>query len=101
MEENLFIPANALDILKQLKNISFFNLLKHPLIKLWLKTYIFTNKTLFKLISDLGEISIALLILFLVIALCLLTIKFIKKVEGAVEAIKRKMMYSSLLRSQI
>lgn len=97
----IFIPESVLTIVHAMYNVSNFKLFQTDLVKEWLRIYVFgTNRKLQAIIFEQGILVTGLIGLSIFGLFVLFAVKVIKS-EKLSNALKKKIMWSPVLRGQI
>ena len=98
-------PANAQFLFQTMREVSYFEPMQNPHVKLALQEHIFgKNSKLQKLLFDLGEVPLLLFTVILIMGLAFVMNKVFKdseRKEKVVKKIKESVMWSGVFRGQI
>jgi len=99
--EQLLIPAPSAFLLKVVGNVSNFSVLKEQNVQNWLKNSVFKHAEALE--QFLFEQGMLMLSLYLLVPSVIVTMVLVKVFKNGklVQIIKRKLMWSSIFRSQI
>lgn len=97
--EVIFLPAPSHELLKVLKNVSYFNIAKNEQVQLFLRAHVFPKATAFQE-KIMAVDSMTLMLVGLGVALIVvLGAKHFFKSSERVEKLKDKIMWNSFFRS--